>query len=407
MPTPSPIRRLVYGLLVTAAIFVGAELGLRAAGVEARDSFARMVDQGFSSHGWLRRRDSSRGPWLVRHGARVRTNTALLHRGVHELDFTAAPQGRTRVVALGGSTTLGERGFQRKNGFVEVLQDELRQARPQASWELLNLGVAGMDSSGLPGLAAEALRVSPDALLVYTGNNELQGRLLDECTAQGSSLAGLVDRLLLLRLLRELLRPAPPRLSTDQLVQWQERCVQDAVDRVLAEGTPPAGGRRADRLALATVAVLDASISALVELSGEAGVPLLLAVPPVRLDHPPDGARSSAPVDAAARYAAGQDALAAGERDRARALLAEAADWDYASRRVAPFLQERLRAHCGADHVVCVDLQDVFDDASAPGLPGSLLFSDACHPSKPAGVHTIAQALAPALLQMLPAAGRP
>lgn len=407
MPTPSPTRRLVYGLLVTVAVFVSGELGLRAAGVEAPDSFARMVDQGFSAQGWLRRRDGGQGPWLLRHGARVRTNTERLHRGVHALDFTADPQGRTRVVALGGSTTLGERGFERKNGFVEVLQAELRQARPAASWELLNLGVAGMDSSGLPALAEEALQYTPAALLVYTGNNELQGRLLDDCTARSSPMSALVDRLLLLRLLRAAVLPAPDALSTDQLIAWQERCVQDAVDHVIAEGTPPEAGRRADRLARATLSVLDASISALVELTGDADIPLLLAVPPVRLDHPPDGARPTAPVDAAERFARGQDALAAGDLEGARALLAEAADWDYAARRVTPFLQERLRAHCGADHVVCVDLQPVFDEAAAPELPGSGLFSDACHPSKPAGVRTIARALAPALLQALPAAGRP
>ncbi len=407
VPAPLPLsRRLALGLFATVAFFGTVELTLVLASVQPPDRFDRMVAQGFSKHGWLRRRDARQGPWLKRRGARIQTDETRLHRGVHALDFTADPQGRTRIFALGGSTTLGARDHEAKNGFVESLQVQLREARPRASWELLNLGVAGMDSSGLPGMAREALRHAPRGIVVYTGNNEVQAHLLEACSQQASPWMASLERSRMVRLLQNLLAPTPTPIDDIALIEWQDACTAGAVDAAVAERAPAVDGRRSDTLALATRADFEAHLDHLIQLTTDAEVDLWLAIPALRLDEVPLGSRTEAPVDALTEWRRAQDLLKAGERDGARAALERAADWDYATRRITPELQEVIAARCGVHPLVhCVDLRPVFDADAAPGLPGGDQFSDACHPSKPRGVYLIADALADAIVDDTPDAG--
>ena len=78
---------------------------------------------------------------------------------------------RYRVFVLGGSAAQGdpEPAF----GIARVLETMLRHHYPGAEFEVVNLGVAAINSHVVLPMARECARLDPDLFVVYLGNNVL------------------------------------------------------------------------------------------------------------------------------------------------------------------------------------------------------------------------------------------
>lgn len=96
------------------------------------------------------------------------------HPGAHfrvEHITRAKEPGVTRIVCLGDSTVHGH-PFDPPAPFADWLAARLPLLLPGRRFEVVNLGVNGMDSEAVADLAEELAPLAPDLAIVYVGHNE-------------------------------------------------------------------------------------------------------------------------------------------------------------------------------------------------------------------------------------------
>jgi len=81
------------------------------------------------------------------------------------------PPGTFRVFCLGGSTVQG-RPYSVETSFTTWLKLNLRAARPETDWEVVNCGGISYASYRLVPIMRELLAHEPDLFIIYTGHNE-------------------------------------------------------------------------------------------------------------------------------------------------------------------------------------------------------------------------------------------
>ena len=83
------------------------------------------------------------------------------------------PAATTRIFLIGESAAMGvpEPGF----GMAPQLQALLRQAQPDRSIEVFNLGITAINSHAILPIVRQAVEFAPDLLVFYVGNNEIVG----------------------------------------------------------------------------------------------------------------------------------------------------------------------------------------------------------------------------------------
>ena len=86
------------------------------------------------------------------------------------------PRGSYRIFALGGSTLAGW-PYPNNVMFTRLLQRRLADTFPDKQIELINLGIAAINSYTLLDFMDEVLEEQPDAILIYAGHNEFYGAL--------------------------------------------------------------------------------------------------------------------------------------------------------------------------------------------------------------------------------------
>jgi len=448
------LRRAAAGWAVALCVLGLAECGVRLATPLDRrpprmDRFS-LADVGAGAY--VHRRDATAGAWLEVVDGRVRTRPARRVEGVDAVDVPEEPEpGVVRVVALGGSTTRGVPYDHLGGGFVSEL------APPPGSgerWEVLNLGVPGMDARGVARMAREARALQPDLVVLYTGNNEVMGDLLDHCVRPGRIwTAATLDRLVGYRLLRTALLGAPTPAGSAEAFDAQDQCMGARIAESWAHGRRRLGGaldpvaapgvslpgRRWD---LAAGQVAARVVDALDQVAHQAalmGAPVVVARPPVNLRHPP-GRALGAPGSTAATARTVDDWMVRAEREglaawteavrtdphRADALhgwglsrLAEgrdpepavralraAVDHDYAARRPTSDVLDAIDDACARwPHLHCVAVDDALArQAGSEVLPGRW-FADHCHPSEE-GNRRIGAVLSEAMRSVLAAESR-
>ena len=85
-----------------------------------------------------------------------------------------APANRYRVVFVGASTVQGF-PFPRRLAAASFLQAMLADAWPEREVEVVNLGITSIASFAVAQVVEDALVLSPDLVVVYTGHNEFYG----------------------------------------------------------------------------------------------------------------------------------------------------------------------------------------------------------------------------------------
>ena len=83
------------------------------------------------------------------------------------------PADVTRVVVLGGSAAMGEPDP--TFSFSRILDVMLASLYPDRRFEVINTGMATINSHVVRQIASELNRVQPDIVLIYMGNNEVVG----------------------------------------------------------------------------------------------------------------------------------------------------------------------------------------------------------------------------------------
>ena len=258
--------------------------------------------------------------------------------------------------------------------------------------EPLHLGIGGTTSAGVASAGRAALELGSDALVVLYGHNEV-AQFSRLALYRHTSAAQLRARLWLgrsatYRLLSGAMRQ-PPRAH--------------AASTDLYRSTPPTRAEIRDLTGLA-VDHLRQQLGSLLTQAADAGVPVVLVVPPTNLRfahlQPFD---TPGPGDAADLRALREDAEAAaqaGDAARARALLQAAIDRSASPRELVTPIREAL-VDLGTRHGATVLDGQAWMCAHAPdGVTPSGFFWDDVHPTAE-GHRALARLVAPALERSL------
>ncbi len=104
------------------------------------------------------------------------TDPALAPTGNSELFKKVKDENTCRIFVLGESTTIGYPYFH-NGSFHRWLQYRLMRTLPDRHFEIINLSLTAVNSYTVLGFAKELVDYEPDAVLIYSGQNEYYGAL--------------------------------------------------------------------------------------------------------------------------------------------------------------------------------------------------------------------------------------
>lgn len=372
---PSRGRRrafLLIALLIPAVAFAALEGGLRAARYKGDlGLFARLPILGGRYLG------------VNKHfAARYFVNVSLLPTPSNDLFLAAKPANGFRVFVLGESTANGfPYGY---NGtFSRILQDALRDVMPGSTVEVVNLGIAAVNSYTLYDQVDEVLAAKPDAVLIYVGHNEFYGALGAGSAERAWAPPAFVRAYLKLQRLRTFLlardvavgvvrRLSPRRPRRDGPMSLMQEMVRE--EAIPLDGPTYRRGRRQ----------FTENLTAILGRFRNAGVPVFVGSLASNLrDQRPFRSVPTRAHPAAGRvWGDARQALARGDLPEARRLFAYARDLDgLRFRATGEFsaIIRRVASETGAHYVPALE---AFAAASSDGIPGSDLFWEHLHPTQ-------------------------
>ena len=157
------LMALLASVLALGVLLGGLEAGLHLAGYGAPAGLARRAPVPGGGWAWRENRRYTE-PWF---------SPALARRPVpFRLASDKAP-GTIRVFILGSSAAMGDPDA--SFSMARMLQVLLAAAHPGRRFEVVNAAITAVNSSLVRGMAADCLRLQPDLLIVYEGNNEVIG----------------------------------------------------------------------------------------------------------------------------------------------------------------------------------------------------------------------------------------
>src|SRR3984893_11561587 len=126
------------------------------------------------------------------------TNQAIATTGNKELFKKVKDKNTCRIFVLGESTTIGYPYFH-NGSFHRWLQYRLTHTFPDRHFEIINLSMTAVNSYTVLGFAKELVDYEPDAVLIYSGQNEYYGAQGVASTSRLSGNRTLIRLLLALR----------------------------------------------------------------------------------------------------------------------------------------------------------------------------------------------------------------
>jgi predicted Zn-dependent protease len=342
------------------------------------------------------------------------------------------PGNSLRVAVLGESAAYGypDPAF----GFPRMLEATLEHQYPERQVEVINAALSGVSATVLLESLRDVLRMRPDVVVLYTGNNEFIGPFGAGTPGQDSLPPAWRVRLQVLA-------------SRLRLTQWvrpaQDDPTTDTSNPMASQSLSPDDPRVA-----ATEARYQATLRAMIEAAAAEGIPVVLCTVAVNergwapfgsahrvnLDASAQAAWQQAWADGEAAWAAGDaaGALAAWQRaealddapatlhfalaraltklgrcDEAEALYARACAQDTLRYRTTPAMNDRVRElvkglPAGAVHLAdcAAELRVPCESAHAP------LFYDHCHLT-PEGNYRVAASVRAAMDTVLPPPAAP
>ena len=222
-------------LVVTVLMLVVLEAGLRLAGIGAADeAVASRLKYQQIYLPVIQPSQRPDGTDILR-----TTDSRLPYQSI----LAEKPADGLRIFTFGGSATAGL-GFSPNVTFARHLERMLETAYPERTVEVVNLGIVALAARQVRVLVEDACRnFEPDAVLVYSGNNEfLEMHAEKYAAANAGMLARLGDHLLktnLYRLLDRILRGPPdtPSLGNQNMSIADLQMTEDELIRDI-EVTP-------------------------------------------------------------------------------------------------------------------------------------------------------------------------
>ena len=330
-----------------------------------------------------------------RFAARYFADVRLLPTPTNDIFLASKPAAGLRVFVLGESTANGfPYGY---NGtFSRVVQDALRDVLPRDSVEVVNLGVAAINSYALCDEVGEVLAQHPDAVLIYVGHNEYYGALGVASTVRAVGAPSLVrsylalERLKIFLLARDLAvrvaRSLGGGAARDTAADLMEYMVRD---RAIPLDSP---------LYRRGVTQFTDNLGFLLRRFRDAGVPVFIGSLTSNLkDQPPFQAVRSGPLPPAdSVYRAAQQAFDRRDTVEARRLFVSAKDLDGLRFRAPSEFNRVIRDVAARYEAHYVPVDEAFAAATAGGVPGKDLFWEHVHPTQ-AGYLLMAKAYLEAL----------
>jgi len=331
--------------------------------------------------------------------ARYFVNVSMLPTPPTDRFLLSKPAHGFRVLVLGESSAAGfPYGY---NGtFSRVLQDALQDVMSGDTVEVVNLGVAAINSYALRDEVEEILARQPDAVLIYAGHNEFYGALgaasvetLGAFPAFVRAYLGLQRHLRTLLLARQLaaglVRRLEPRTGSP-------RASMSLMQQMVREERIPLGSPTYRR---AREQFRDNLRSILTRFRA-AGVPVFVGSLTSNLrDQAPLRSVATPTLPAAQRvFDQARQALARGDRAAARRLFAYARDLDALRFRAPGEFNTIIRTIARETGAHYVPVDEAFAAASRDGIPGSELFWEHLHPNQ-TGYHLMGKVFFEAIEQ--------
>lgn len=237
------------------------------------------------------------------------------------------PAGNYRILVLGESTTAGW-PYPNNVMFTRSLQRRLAETFPGQQIEVINLGIAAINSFMLLDFIDEVLERQPDAILIYAGHNEYYGAMGAASTVTLSASASLIRLYLRLQRLKTflLLRDAILLFQSDDSAAQRRAEFPALMGQVIGQDHIPLGSETYAR----GKAQFTENLRRLLAKTQAAGVPTMISELVSNLrDHPPFFSnRSASPSLAEQAYQNARNLEAHGNMDAARAEYTRAKDLD-------------------------------------------------------------------------------
>lgn len=409
-------KRLLFASIAVLLFFGGLELGLALFGVEPLISGIDPF-QGFSDRVRVYELDAERGVYFS-------PRRAVAHSFNYQEFAAAKPDNGLRIFVLGGSSAYGF-PWGAQVAFPAVLGRALQSVREDRLVESINAAAMSYGSHRLRVLTPELLSHDPDLLVIYGGHNEFVER---------SFYRDMLER--------------PQRLDPFRALihEWRTYSVVARGFRSLATQEQREGRTTAELLGLdvdreyATDVDepqraeardrFEENLHAILELARAEKVPVLLCTVPSNLRgwrpnqsafgrestaeerlraesllergrgdlerqqaaaaaETLERAAAVAPRHAGIRFFLGQAYLQLDRPGEARSALSAARDLDARPSRAIGSFNETLRSLAADEGVLLADIEHLFEERAAKGIPGFDLFEDYVHPN-PRGHRLIA-----------------
>ncbi len=299
------------------------------------------------------------------------------------------PAGSIRVIAMGGSTTVGY-PYEHYLGFPERLKQRLIERAPETLVEVINLGATACNSFTLLDIAPRVVSLEPDAVIIYAGHNEYYGAFgagngMSHATG-GLWLKRSVIRLKHLRLYRLLesliVRKGDGEANAAGGLTMMERSAGDT--SIARDGAVYKQGVRQ----------FERNMQKLVDRLQEAGIPVMVAAVASNLkDQPPLGDD----MDAIDTFRDASDAFRQGDTTAAYAGFVEARELDPVRFRAPAAVNRVISTLPG---ITILDVEKLAARSVPSGIPDSSFFVDHLHPNA-AGYDLIAREMDQLLARIL------
>lgn len=379
---------LAITLLVPLALFGGAELALRAAGIGRLEPlFVPAPD----APGYLQPNPAA----VQRFFPDPRQAPAV------SIDTTWFPEHKAedtvRIFVLGESSAAGF-PYGRWASPAALLQQRLQRMYPDRRIEVVNTAMAAVTSYVLLDFADEIIEHEPDAVVIYTGHNEylgIGGVGSSLASARSPALARTIAGLRRLHLYRSIERLLASVGGGDELPRHDGTLMA----RVAAERSIPLDSPLYRR----GLEQFRGNLERLLRKYREAGVEVFIGtLASNERDQPPFASVSPDEVEASAiaRYRDAQRLAAAGEFAAARIEYLAAKDRDELRFRAPESFNELIRELATASDSRLVDVQRALASASRDGIIGADLMLEHVHPNAE-GYFRLASAYVPAMTRWL------
>ena len=387
------VRKIVFSICTTTIFFTAVELYLRHIQFEGT-SIADLIDTaGFPDNSYVHKRDRIMGSWFLETSNGYRSNPVLRQRGFHKETFLKIEK---RIFAMGGSTTYGSPFENQERGFPHRLQKSLN-----SRLRIINVGVAGMDSSAFPAMSKELSAIGAEGIIIYTGNNEIRGSLLSMCSPQQHLFANIK----IYQWIQDRYRKSSGfQYSYNQLAQHQEDCILTSLTTITDQIENPESTNRSDQLYTGLLSSFTNNVSTAIENFINEQIHVFLVIPPINLYQNPEysykGVTNPSAIEKLERNKEWNRIIELipnhamanfkmGLRTNDLTLLRRAAEYDYASRRITPSLQEALMETCQKyeKDVTCIDMRYIEENDA------KRFFVDFCHPTFDFGVNSIVESI--------------